>query len=185
MKSHDFLHLYKLHSNPVKISKEPSEDTTTSSSELNVTEPESRNGESNKSTSKSDSTTPSTQDTNGELCELQRRRFLLSQCSEATPGKTTTADSTGAGFFLEGWRRQLCRCDSCKQLYASSGLGFLLVDSDPVGVYEGKAERRPSTHDAGMAALGSSLDRVQQVEAFHRKCDGPVMASCKQHDMQV
>ena len=44
-----------------------------------------------------------------------------------------------------------------------------MEESDLVGVYEGKAERRPTTLDAGMAALGSSLDRVQQVEALHRK----------------
>ena len=168
MKSHDFLHLYKLQSNPIKITKEAAEDVHSSnnSAEVNVTEPESKNGVS---TLEADVTATSTTDSAGQSCELERRRSLFSCCSEATPGKEAVTKSTGAGFFGENWRSQLCCCDSCKQLYTTSSLGFLLEESDPVGVYEGKAERRPTTLDAGMAALGSSLDRVQQVEAFHRE----------------
>ena len=96
--------------------------------------------------------------------------MLSTTYGEAPSSKGAISDpATGAGFFGEGWRAQLCRCNSCMELYASSGVEFLLEESDPVGVYEGKAERRPTTLDAGMSALGSSLDRVQQVEALHRK----------------
>ena len=170
MKSHDFLHLYKQRSNPIKITKDTSEKTTADvkDTELNVMEPESKNGESNHSSSEATSgPSPTSVDSKAQLCELERRRALLSSCTAGEAGDPVS--SSGAGFFNGGWRGQLCRCDGCRQLYSSSGVEFLLEKSDPVAVYEGKAERRPSTLDAGMAALGSSLDRVQQVEAFHRK----------------
>ena len=177
MKSHDFLHFYKQCTNPIKVSKEACEDESSSqtteskSADLNVTETDSRNGESKKTTSDSipttDSAASNTQASSngGPSCELERRRSLLPSCSEVTSNN----GSPGAGFFDESWRSRLCHCDGCKQLYCSSGVEFLLEESDPVGVYEDKAERRPTTLDAGMAALGNSLDRVQQVEAFHRE----------------
>ena len=167
MKSHDFLHLYKQRNNPIKVTKEtPEKAGDTKDAELDVTEPESKNGESNHPSS-----APTTSENKPQQCELERRRQLLSSCSEAASGDTsdTASTSPGAGFFASGWRSQLCLCDGCRQLYSKSGLEFLLEESDPVAVYEGKAERRPSTLDAGMAALGNSLDRVQQVEAFHRE----------------
>ena len=173
MKSHDFLHFYKLQSCPIKITKEADEDVH-NSSEVNVTQPESRNGVST-SEGEVDTTASSSTASAEQSCELERRRSLLSRCSEVTPGKATITESTVAGFFAESWRSQLCCCDSCKQLYTRSSLDFLLEESDPVGVYEGKAQRRPTTLDAGMAALSSSLDRVQQVEAFHREYPALVM----------
>lgn len=177
MKSHDFLHLYKQRSNPVKISKEHcnsssklTNPTESQPTEVDMLESKSRNEESNKSTPETAANVAPSTDS---VCGLSRRRSLLLSCSEAAASgeAADSSDSSGAaGFFGEGWRGQLCRCDDCRQLYAKSGVEFLLEESDPVGVYEDKAERRPTTHDAGMAALGSSLDRVQQVEAFHRKC---------------
>ena len=138
-----------------------------------MTESESRNGngESKNLSSESSTSTPSTDSgaSGKQQCELERRKRLLFTCSESTASEAAISHPSGPGFFGEGWRSQLCHCDSCRELYSSRGVGFLLEESDPVGVYEGKAERRPTTLDAGMAALGSSLDRVQQVEAFHRK----------------
>ena len=102
--------------------------------------------------------------------------MLSTTYSEAPSSEGATSDpAVGAGFFGEGWRAQLCRCVGCTERYTSSGVEFLLEESDPVGVYEGKAERRPTTLDAGMTALGSSLDRVQQVEALHRKSKDEVI----------
>ena len=186
MKSHDFLHLYKQRSNPIKVSKEATADSETTqphSAEVSVTEseqrngngeskseiPESKNGESKTETASSAPSKDSGVDKK-QLCELERRKALLSTTfSEIPSSEAAIDDPAGAGFFGEGWRGQLCHCVRCMELYASSGVGFLLEESDPVGVYEGKAEKRPTTLDAGMAALGSSLDRVQQVEALHRK----------------
>ena len=185
MKSHDFLHLYKQRGCPIKVSKETTAGSNTTQphpTEVNVTEsePKNENGESNNETSEfkngdSKTSTLETEDSGvvdkKQLCEIERRKAMLSTTyGEAPSSEAAISDPTaGAGFFGEGWRAQLCRCDSCMELYASSGVEFLLEESDPVGVYEGKAERRPTTLDAGMSALGSSLDRVQQVEALHRK----------------
>ena len=191
MKSHDFLHFYKQRSSPIKVTKEATADSNTTQphpTEVNVTElePRNENGESKNETSESKngesktltletattSTAPSTDSgvDKKQPCELERRKTTLSTTFSATPlSEPAIGDLAGAGFFGEGWRSQLCHCVSCLELYANSGVGFLLEESDPVGVYEGKAERRPTTLDAGMAALGSSLDRVQQVEALHRE----------------
>lgn len=186
MKSHDFLHLYKQRSNPIKVSKEATADSNTTqlhSTEVSVTESEQRNGngeskneipESKNGESKTETASIAPSKDSGvdkkQLCELERRKALLSTTfSEISSSEAAIGDPAGAGFFGEGWRGQLCRCVGCMELYASSGVGFLLEESDPVSVYEGKAEKRPTTLDAGMAALGSSLDRVQQVEALHRK----------------
>ncbi len=54
-------------------------------------------------------------------------------------------------------------------MYACEEVLFLLDEGDSVGAYEKKGVVRLSSHDAGMAALGSTLDRVQQVEAIHRE----------------
>ena len=197
MKSHDFLHLYKQRNSPIKVSKEATTDSNTtqpSQTEVNITDSESKNGngepknaisgskngESNTLSLETATTSTTLSTDNGtnkkQLCELERRKTMLSTTFSASPSsEAAISDSAGAGFFGEGWRSQLCHCDSCKELYASSGVEFLLEESDPVGVYEGKAERRPTTLDAGMAALGSSLDRVQQVEALHRKSGNVVL----------
>ena len=190
MKSHDFLHLYKQRGCPIKVSKEATANSNTTQphpTEVNVTEsePKNENGESKNETSESKNgesktLTLETEDSGvdkKQLCEIERRKAMLSTTySEAPSSEGAISDrAAGAGFFGEGWRVQLCRCVSCTELYASSGVEFLLEESDPVGVYEGKAERRPTTLDAGMTALGSSLDRVQQVEALHRKSKDEVI----------
>ncbi len=45
-----------------------------------------------------------------------------------------------------------------------------------MAAYEKRGQSRLSTHDAGMVALSASLDRVQQVEVFHR--ESPVAHGC-------
>ena len=57
-------------------------------------------------------------------------------------------------------------------LYTSTHSDFLLDEGDTVAAYERKAQSRPSSHDAGMAALSTVLDRTQQVEMFHREYIG-------------
>ena len=56
-----------------------------------------------------------------------------------------------------------------QELYGSTHTHFLLEEEDTVAAYEARAQTRPTILDAGMAALSSQFDRVQQVEAFHRK----------------
>jgi E3 ubiquitin-protein ligase UBR7 len=77
----------------------------------------------------------------------------------------------GAVFFSEGWRKVLCRCDSCQTLYETQSLSFLMDDQDTVQAYEeqGKASgengQPSSRYEQGLKAL-SSLDRIKQVEAI-------------------
>ncbi len=47
-----------------------------------------------------------------------------------------------------------------------------------MGAYEKRGVVRLSSHDAGMEALGSTLDRVQQVEVLHREC---AVGVCVEH----
>ncbi len=55
-------------------------------------------------------------------------------------------------------------------MYSREDVLFLLDEGDSVGAYEKRGVVRLSSHDAGMEALGSTLDRVQQGEVFHREC---------------
>lgn len=77
----------------------------------------------------------------------------------------------GAVFFSDGWRKCLCRCDSCQKLYETQGLSFLLDEQDTVQAYEeqgkanGEGGQPSSRYEQGLKAL-SSLDRIKQVEAI-------------------
>lgn len=77
----------------------------------------------------------------------------------------------GAVFFSDGWRKLLCRCDSCQNLYESHEVSFLMDEQDTVQAYEeqGKASgengQPSSRYEQGLKAL-SSLDRIKQVEAI-------------------
>ncbi|XP_047003014.1 putative E3 ubiquitin-protein ligase UBR7 isoform X1 [Schistocerca americana] len=73
----------------------------------------------------------------------------------------------GAVFFSDGWRKTLCTCSSCKAMYESEGVLFLLDEKDTVQAYEaeGSGTETESQYERGMRAL-SSLGRVQQVEAI-------------------
>ncbi|XP_064403626.1 putative E3 ubiquitin-protein ligase UBR7 [Halichondria panicea] len=160
MKSHDFLSTYQLRTNPVTITKEEN------GAAVNVTDTPPtttcETGTSSAAETKSDSFKSDDKDGTGiNVCELVRRRRLLSNC-EGGDRKTE------AGFFEENWRSQLCTCDSCKEMYSREDVLFLLDEGDSVGAYEKRGVVRLSSHDAGMEALGSTLDRVQQGEVFHQ-----------------
>ena len=106
MKSHDFLSTYQLRTNPVTITKEEN------GAAVNVTDTPPtttcETGTSSAAETKSDSFKSDDKDGTGiNVCELVRRRRLLSNC-EGGDRKTE------AGFFEENWRSQLCTCDSCK-----------------------------------------------------------------------
>ena len=113
MKSHDFLSVYQLRTQPVKMLKE---DTATI---VTVTDSP---GKEDKLTTTDCTTdgkagTQATDDevdkngTDENLCGLARRRLLLGNCGS---GEACDSKQQGAGFFEENWRTQLCGCDSCK-----------------------------------------------------------------------
>ncbi|KAI5751546.1 hypothetical protein M8J77_008509 [Diaphorina citri] len=72
---------------------------------------------------------------------------------------------TGAFFWQEGWRSQLCSCEKCLSYYSEHKVPFITDLSDMVEVYEKKSLETspPPNQDADLAFL-STLDRVQQVE---------------------
>lgn len=72
---------------------------------------------------------------------------------------------TGALFWEEGWRAQLCSCEKCLGYYKEHKIAFITDLSDMVEVYEKNsiASTQPPNPDADLAFL-STLDRVQQVE---------------------
>ncbi|KAM9780164.1 putative E3 ubiquitin-protein ligase UBR7 [Neosynchiropus ocellatus] len=76
---------------------------------------------------------------------------------------------SGAVFWRQGWRSEICRCPSCKESLTAAGLLFLSDDSDTVLSYENEGrhnEQRRHDSDPLMSAL-NNLDRVQQLEIIH------------------
>ena len=70
-------------------------------------------------------------------------------------------------FFPDKWRKNLCRCPDCLELYAAKQICFLTEEEDTVLYYETRAkEKKKGTLEHGMEAL-SKMDRVKQVEAIH------------------
>lgn len=149
MKSHDFLRMYQQRVQPVRVVKgegRGGEDITIESPSPEKASPE-----------KASTSAVSSCKEGG--CELERRRgrlVMMGGCED------------GAGYFDDNWREQLCRCSKCMELYSLQGCCFLLEPGDTVAAYEERSAARPSTHDAGLAALATSLDRVQQVEMLHQ-----------------
>ncbi|XP_046388838.1 putative E3 ubiquitin-protein ligase UBR7 [Ischnura elegans] len=75
--------------------------------------------------------------------------------------------SKGATYWGEGWRKVLCACQKCKDMYTELKVEFLNDEEDPVQVYEeaAKAKEHGSQYEEGMRAL-SSLGHVQKIEAI-------------------
>lgn len=70
-------------------------------------------------------------------------------------------------FWPAGWRKSLCRCQSCTELYEKHNVSFLPDEADSIAVYESKNKERASEiqQEREMKAL-SSLDHVQKVEVI-------------------
>lgn len=78
------------------------------------------------------------------------------------------SDCPGAKFWQDiSWRKELCTCDDCLELYKNESVSFLIEPEDPVHLYEekGKAKAKEvvETHNRNFM---NSLDRVQLVEAI-------------------
>ncbi|XP_002737027.2 putative E3 ubiquitin-protein ligase UBR7 [Saccoglossus kowalevskii] len=74
-----------------------------------------------------------------------------------------------ATFWPTGWRKKLCTCAECMQLYEEKHVAFLTDLKDTVHQYEehGKSKQTDgSQYEQGIRAL-SNMDRVQQVEVMH------------------
>ena len=108
MKSHDFLQHYQLRTVPVKVTKESENGSVsaktgpTQSAEVKlevtqtkvVTEHNIPTGESSQ---------PAV--TGEPVCELKRRKSIAVGSDQVV---------TGAGYFSEHWRLELCQCGECQ-----------------------------------------------------------------------
>ncbi|KAK0181057.1 hypothetical protein PV327_003374 [Microctonus hyperodae] len=92
---------------------------------------------------------------------------VVGESLKCTMPVKSSNEFVGSCFWLEGWRSNLCTCDSCKKIYATENITFLLDPTDSVQAYEeaGKSARCESQYEKGMKAL-ASLDHVQQVNAI-------------------
>eukprot|EP00794_Sanderia_malayensis_P007909 gene7909-8763_t len=73
-----------------------------------------------------------------------------------------------AAFWQNHWRKSLCKCDQCKEMYRTKAVPFLLDGEDTVYEYEEKGKRKQmdnSSYEQGIRAL-SSMDRIKQVEVL-------------------
>ena len=75
----------------------------------------------------------------------------------------------GPGYFLSGWRSELCQCRSCLSIYKTQNVEYLLDTHDTITSYELRASNVQYLHEAGMNSLSSSMGHVQQVEMIHGK----------------
>ncbi|XP_031571472.1 putative E3 ubiquitin-protein ligase UBR7 [Actinia tenebrosa] len=77
---------------------------------------------------------------------------------------------SAASFWNTGWRCQLCTCNSCKDLYSSLGVSFLMDEQDTIVAYEERGKQaqasKMTSYESGMQAL-EGMGRINQVEAIH------------------
>jgi E3 ubiquitin-protein ligase UBR7 len=72
----------------------------------------------------------------------------------------------GSSFWPQEWRKNLCKCRDCMNLYEKEKVLFLVDLEDSIHYYEEKGKKMVKTSmESGMEAL-SSLDRTQQIEAI-------------------
>ena len=107
MKSHDFLSVYQLRTQPIKMLKEDTgaSVTVTDSPGNNEAVPTSKHNPEDMQKQENQVDKNRTDDNS---CELARRQLLLGSCGSGN------RKERGAGFFEENWRAQLCLCQSCK-----------------------------------------------------------------------
>lgn len=73
---------------------------------------------------------------------------------------------SGPAFWPENWRKELCRCLSCMDMYKKYDCAFLINIDDTILAYEERGKSSGgSQYDKGLTAL-SQLDRVKQMEAI-------------------
>lgn len=73
----------------------------------------------------------------------------------------------GPGYFLSGWRSELCQCHSCLSIYKTQNVEYLLDTQDTITSYEFRASNVQYLHEAGMNSLSSTMGHIQQVEMIH------------------
>ncbi|KAH8411978.1 hypothetical protein KR222_004453 [Zaprionus bogoriensis] len=81
---------------------------------------------------------------------------------------TAKATHKGAAFWTNDWRKALCQCEQCLQLYRAQSVEFLLDAEDSAKSYEERGMKRAeenSSYEQGIRAL-ASIGRTQQIDAI-------------------
>ncbi|XP_052896429.1 putative E3 ubiquitin-protein ligase UBR7 [Anopheles moucheti] len=85
----------------------------------------------------------------------------------ATGDESKKSYKKGASFWVEGWRKFLCQCKACVELYKQHSVEYLLNEKDTVKHYEEVGKQKHGTdgtaYEQGMQMLGQ-LDRGTQVD---------------------
>lgn len=81
--------------------------------------------------------------------------------------KTILHKLNGASFWTNDWRKALCQCAECTEMYKSGDIEFITDMEDTVLHYteQGKAKERISSEDMLMNTI-SNMDHVGKIEAI-------------------
>ncbi|EDW71206.1 putative E3 ubiquitin-protein ligase UBR7 [Drosophila virilis] len=99
--------------------------------------------------------------------EPAEKRIKLSADENCRRPKIPT-DHTGAAFWANDWRKSLCKCDKCLDMYKRQSVEFLLDAEDSVKDYEERGMKRVqenSSYEQGIRAL-ASIDRTKQIDVI-------------------
>ncbi|KAH8391977.1 hypothetical protein KR215_011168 [Drosophila sulfurigaster] len=85
-------------------------------------------------------------------------------CKRPKPKK----EHKGAAFWTNDWRKSLCQCAKCMELYKEQSVQFLLDAEDSAKSYEERGMKRAeenSSYEQGIRAL-ASMGHSQQIDAI-------------------
>ena len=100
--------------------------------------------------------------------QTQLKRKIESSDSDAKRAKPTIACKlNNPGIFTQNWRENLCKCDSCLEIYENNEILFLLETTDTIQYYEQQAKNTNSFID-GVAAFSKLLNPTQRVELTYQ-----------------
>ncbi|XP_017858594.1 PREDICTED: putative E3 ubiquitin-protein ligase UBR7 [Drosophila arizonae] len=94
------------------------------------------------------------------------KRLKLSD--DACRRPKSSKEHKGAAFWANDWRKALCRCGKCLELYKEQSVEFLLDAEDSVEAYEKRGMKRieeNSSYEQGIRAL-ASIDRTKQIDVI-------------------
>jgi hypothetical protein len=90
---------------------------------------------------------------------------LDSEAAECQKPTATATYTRGATFWPENWRKNLCHCRSCLNVYRNNNVLFIIDLEDTIHSYEEKGiVKQQEREDKFYTDVISKLDRVAQVE---------------------
>lgn len=124
--------------------------------------------------------TNTVENANVDVETVSAGKHKLTECAEGEPSikqlklddeactrpNIIPEETTGATFWMADWRKSLCKCQKCRNIYEIEGVSFLLDLEDTVQYYEELgSSNRETSYEQGMRAL-STMDRTSQIEVL-------------------